>query len=185
MSQLHTEEEILRKINLLPRELAPINDPWPEISARIGAVSSERVSAARRARWWPLAVAAAVVLTMATMLLPGRLWNSSLPDTAAPELSRQYPGAGTTAASEAEYRAAFRVFMASGVVQTSSKQHSMEGFGIGWSALRRAEVELQGALKEDPDNKFLNLHLQALRARQLELLQQIAAVDMAAWRDTI
>jgi hypothetical protein len=51
--------------------------------------------------------------------------------------------------------------------------------------LRQAEVELQIALNQEPDNQFLNSHMQALRARQLELLQQISAADMAAWRDTI
>ncbi len=185
MSQLHTEEEILRKISLLPRELAPENDPWPQISSRIGSTTRHSVTTAGRARWWPYAVAAAVVLTVASLLIPGKLWNSSSPFPAAPELARQYPGAGISPTSEAAYQAAFREFMTSGVAHTASLQHSMQGFDTGWSAMRQAEVQLQGALNREPDSVLLNSHLQALRARQLKLLQQIQAVDMAAWRNTI
>lgn len=185
MNPLHTEEDILRKIDLLPRELAPLNDPWPEISGRIGSISRDRVSTARRARLWPFAVAAMVLLMASTMLISGRPWRTSSPYPALPGLARQNPGATTSAASEAEYHAAFREFMKGDAWRESSLQPSKQVFSAGWGALRQAEVELQVALNQEPDNIFLNSHLHALRARQLELLQQISAADMAAWRNSI
>jgi len=63
--------------------------------------------------------------------------------------------------------------------------YSRGDFSAGWSAMHQAEVELKVALSQEPDNLFLHEHLQALRARQLELLQQISAADRAAWRNTI
>jgi len=197
MNQSHTEQEILRKIGLLPRELAPVNDPWLKISARISTISRDRVATRRHARLWPFAVAATALILVATALILGQPqnssspWNSSLPGNssshypAMPELAQQYPAARTNSASEAEYQAAFREFMTSGAAHAAPVQPFTEAFGAGWSALRQAEVELQVALNQEPDNQFLNSHMQALRARQLELLQQISAADMAAWRDTI
>lgn len=195
MNQRQTEQEMLRKIALLPRALAPVNDPWPKISARISAISCDPVPTPTPPPWqthlWSFAVAATALILVATALILGQPWNSSspwnssasAPDT--PEVAQRYPAAGASAASEAEYQAAFREFMTSGAAHAAPMQPSMEAFGAGWSALRQAEVELQVALNQEPDSQFLNSHMQALRARQLELLQQISAADMAAWRDTI
>ena len=191
MNQSHTEQEMLRKIGRLPRELAPVNDPWPKISARINAISRDPVATRAHARLWPFALAATALILVATALILGQPWISSSPGNSSvsapdePELVQRYPAAATTAASEAEYQAAFREFMTSGAAHASPAQPSMDAFGAGWSALRQAEVELQIALNQEPDNQFLNSHMQALRARQLELLQKISAADMAAWRDTI
>lgn len=191
MNQSQTEQEMLRKIGQLPRERTPVNDPWPKISARINAISRDPVATRAHARLWPFALAATALILVATALIVGPPRNSSSPGNSSsnypdtPELAQQYPAAATTAASEAEYQAAFREFMTSGAAHASPAQPSMDAFGAGWSALRQAEVELQIALNQEPDNQFLNSHMQALRARQLELLQQISAADMAAWRDTI
>ena len=191
MNQSQTEQEMLRKIGQLPRERTPVNDPWPKISARISTISRDRVATRGHTRLWPFAVAATALILVATALIVGPPRNSSSPGNSSsnypgtPELAQQYPAAATTAASEAEYQAAFREFMTSGAAHASPAQPSMDAFGAGWSALRQAEVELQVALNQEPDNQFLNSHMQALRARQLELLQQISAADMAAWRDTI
>jgi hypothetical protein len=193
MNQSQTEQEMLRKIALLPRELAPVNDPWPKISARISAISRDPVPipAPGQTHLWPFAVAATALILVATALILGQPWNSSSPWNSsvsapdAPEVAQRYPAAAASAASEAEYQAAFREFMTSGATHAAPLQPSMEAFGAGWSALRQAEVELQVALNQEPDSQFLNSHMQALRARQLELLQQISAADMAARRDTI
>lgn len=191
MNQSQTEQEMLRKIGQLPRELAPANDPWPKISARISTISRDRVATRGHTRLWPFAVAATALILVATALIFGQSLislspgnsTSSIPD--AHELAQQYPAASSSSASEAEYQAAFREFMTSGAVHALPVQSSMDAFGAGWSALRQAEVELQVALNQEPDNQFLNSHMQALRARQLELLQQISAADIAARRNTI
>ena len=191
MNQSHTEQEMLRNIGQLPRELAPVNDPWPEISARISTISGDRVASRAHANLWPFAVAATVLLLVSMALIVGQPRNSSSTGNspsyypASAELAQQYTDAGTSAASEAEYRAAFREFMTSGAAHAVPLQHSMDAFAAGWSTMRQAEVELQAALNQQPDNLFLSAHMQALRARQLELLQQISAADMAARRNTI
>lgn len=191
MNQSHTEQEVLRNIGRLPRELAPITDPWLKISTRISTISAARVATRAPASLWPFAAAATVLLVVSMALIVGQprnsssTGNSSSYDPARAELAQQYPDAGTTAASESEYQAAFREFMTSDAAHAVPSHRSMEAFGAGWSTLRQAEVELQAALNQQPGNQFLRAHMQSLRARQLELLQQISAADMATRRNTI
>jgi hypothetical protein len=188
MSQPHTEQGLLQKIALLPREIAPVNDPWPKISVRLSADSAEvsagvsrgRATRAQPTHLRPFAVAASLLLVSATVWLLQQSWNSPSPLPA-----NLPPAEGLTAASEAEYQAAFKEFMASGAAHVSSAQQSIEAFGAGWGELRRAEFELKVALNAEPDNLFLNSHMQSLRARQLDLLQQISAVNMTSRRNTI
>jgi hypothetical protein len=185
MSHSLTEQELLDGIRNLRREVAPVDDPWPEISARIGAIPSDRAATRRGTPLLPFAIAATVLLMAATMLISGQPWNPSRPFPAMQELAQRYPGAVTSAASEAEYQAAFKEFMASDRARAAPGLQYGAEFDAGWSAMREAEVELKVALSQEPDSLFLIEHMQALRARQLELLQQITAADNAAWRNTI
>jgi hypothetical protein len=195
MSQLPTERELLRRIELLPREVAPASDAWPNISARISTPSREQVSTGGSRRVRLFAVAATALLVAGATLIVGQLSKPSLPfpvsselaqpELTKPEFTQLYPGAATSAASEAEYQGAFREFMAADAAHASSGQYSLGDFGAGWSALREAEVELKVALSQEPDSVFLNAHMQVLRARQVELLQQISAADMAVWSNNI
>lgn len=185
MSHSPAERELLGKIKNLRREVAPANDPWPEISARIGAISRGGAAARHGTPLWPFAIAATGLLMAATLLISGQPWNSLRSFPAMQELAQRYPGEVTSAASEAEYLAAFKEFMGSDTARAAPGQRYLAGFDAGWNALRQAEVELKVALSQEPDNLFLNEHMQALRARQLELLQQISAADRAAWRNTI
>ena len=195
MSESPTERELLRRIELLPREVAPARDAWPDISARLGTRFRQPAATGGSRRVWPFAVAATALLTAGTMLIIGQPSSPSLrlpaipdlvqPGLTQPGLTELYPGAGASAASEAEYQGAFREFMTSGTAHAPSLQNSLADFGAGWNALREAEVELKVALSQEPDSVFLNAHMRALRARQLELLQQISAADRAVWRKTI
>ncbi len=185
MNYSPAERELLGKIKNLRREVTPTNDPWPEISVRIGAIPRGGVVARHGRPLWPFAIAATVLLMAATLLISGQPWDTSRSLPGAQELALRYPGALASAASEAEYLAAFKEFMASDTARFAPGQANLVDFDAGWSALRQAEVELKVALSQEPDNLFLNEHMQALRARQLELLQQISAADRAAWRNTI
>lgn len=185
MSHSPVEQELPGRIKNLRREISPANDPWPEISARIGAISRGGAATRRGTPLWPFAIAATVMLMAATLLILGQPWNSTRSFPAMQELKQGYPGALASAASEAEYLAAFKEFTASGTARAVPGQANPAEFKAGWNALRQAEVEIKVALSQEPDSLFLNEHLQALRARQLELLQQISAADRAAWRNTI
>jgi hypothetical protein len=50
--------------------------------------------------------------------------------------------------------------------------------------MQQAEKELTAALRADPGDPYINERLVQLRARQVELLRQIAMAGMA-WRHTI
>jgi hypothetical protein len=185
MSYSPTEQELLGRIKILRREVAPVNDSWPEISARIGAIPRDGAATRRGTPLLPFAIAATVLIMAATLLISGQPWNSLRSFPAMQELAQRYPGAVASAASEAEYLAAFKEFMASDTTRAASGQRYLADFDVGWSAMRKAEVELKVALSQEPDSLFLIEHMQSLRARQLELLQQISAADRAAWRNTI
>jgi hypothetical protein len=91
--------------------VAPANDPWREISARIGAISRGGAATRHGTPLWPFAIAATVLLMAATMLISGQPWNPSRSFPAIQELAQRYPGAVASAASEVEYLAAFKEFM--------------------------------------------------------------------------
>jgi hypothetical protein len=185
MSHSPTEQELLGRIRNLRREVAPVNDPWPEISARIGAISRDGAATRRGTPLLPFAIAATVLIMAGTLLISGQPWNSPRSFTVMQELTQLYPGAVTSTASEAEYLAAFKEFMTLDRARAAPGLQYVADFDAGWSAMREAEVELKVALSQEPDSLFLIEHMQALRARQLELLQQITAADNAAWRNTI
>jgi len=80
VTQRIDEQELLQRIADLPREISPVNDPWPAISARLDQRGGERASEGRARGWMPRAAAAAVVLAVvAGVLLSSRLSDPTLP----------------------------------------------------------------------------------------------------------
>jgi hypothetical protein len=76
-----------------------------------------------------------------------------------------------------EYRAAFREFIAVGLARPNLSPRTIETIETGWADLRAAENELAAALAANPRDPFLNDRMLALRARQLDFLQQLALLD--------
>lgn len=187
MSIRISEQELLRRIAGLPREVSPPNDPWAAISARLEPPAS-RLSAAAGTRGWALrAAAAALVLAiMGGVLLGPRLSVRFETETAVSvaatqqrvgQQARHIPA--TRAATEAEYRAAFREFIAVGQARPSLSAQTIATIETGWADLRRAESALAAALALNPEDPFLNRRMLELRARQLGFLQQLASLDQS------
>ena len=192
MNRIVDEREVLRRLAALPREVAPQQDAWPLISARIERPAAGNELAGTRFRRWPLAIAASFVLILSMGLLLKGYWHRpietpGIPDTA--NLSKLAAGRPdlpvSTITGELEYQAALKEFMALNAVSGASRRSEPEWFDQGWGALRQIELELTAALRAEPDNNFLKSRLADLRARQIELLRQIAAVEQTSWRNRI
>lgn len=191
MNTIGNEQEIIRQLAALPREIAPAKDVWPLISARIFQTLASSRLPARQFHFWPIATAASLFMILAAGIFlagqrsgpelasPGKeLVTSSSPAQNRPDLNV------SALAGELEYQATLKEFMA-----FSSASGSVEGLKSawieqGWGTLRQVEIELMAALREQPDNSFLNLRMAALRSRQIDLLKQIATADRALRRNT-
>jgi hypothetical protein len=185
MKQRMEEQELLRRIAELPREIQPQNDPWAAISRRMDEIRDSRE------RRWPLrgwgvqAVAASLALALLLGLLLGpRLGESPASPPANPTLLVNERGeppvyhvTASLVGSEAEYQAAFREFIAVGLARPNLSPRTIETIETGWADLRAAESELAAALAANPHDPFLNDRMLVLRARQLGFLQQLASLD--------
>lgn len=187
------EQELLRRIAELPREVSPERDPWPDISARIGQNDRQAGRSGRPAYWRLLAVAASVTLALAVgwLLAPEFTAPPAAPAGQA-EFAGNEPGPealsglrASVRASEAEYRAAFREFIPVGSARTSLSPQTVALIETSWDDLRRMELELAAALANRPNDPFLNDLMLELRARQLGFLQRLAALDLNDRRLTI
>lgn len=187
------ERELLQRIADLPREIRPQNDPWAAISARLGHPGSERRERFSRRGWMPWAAAASLALALAAGLLLGpRLTESPLFEPGSKvvlELHAPAPEshqiAVTLAASEAEYQAAFREFIAIGHARPSLSPQTIATIESGWADLRETESALAAALAVNPDDRFLSDRMLELRARQLGFLRELASLDQSNRRLTI
>jgi len=192
MNKLVDEHELSRRLAALPREIVPQQDVWPRISARIARPAAVSRLAATGFRRWPLAGAASFVLILSMALLLKGQWHSAsitpeIPD--AVNLSTLAAGRPdlpvSSVTGELEYQAALKEFMALSAVSGRSESPEPAWFDQGWGTLHRIELELTAALRAEPDNGFLKSRLADLRARQIELLRQIASVEQTSWRNTI
>lgn len=184
MSHDMNEQELLRKLAELPREIKPGNDPWPEISARIDRSGP----VARPPRWMLRAVAASVVLLLAVGVLLRPDWNTGPVTPAAPPSSLAESTSappGMLVSADAEYLAAFREFVGIGNPNNNLAPQTIEKIEMGWADLRLTEAALAAALEENPGDMFLNERMLELRARQLGFLKQLVALDRNNRRMTI
>jgi len=192
MNRILSEEELDRRLASLPREISPSRDVWPGISARIGR--GEPTAAGRRQApgFWAVAAAASVLVAFAAGLILSRTAPPSHP---APEQwapggefvfdAGEKPSIPSIRLSEREYNAAFKEFMALDAMAGYARDNGPTPMGEGWEAMRKTEQALAEALNQEPDNLFLNQRLAVLRARQIELLQRIAALEMSSRSSTI
>ena len=189
------ERELLKRIAELPREMHPERDPWEQISARLEdrtVAPESRSVMQRRGSWlqsWPLrAVAALAVFAIAAVLMTGPEPVQQPPLVSQPA----YTGADSSAAipvvlagSEAEYRAAFREFIAIGDSRNQISVVTVEKIENGWADLLQVETALSDALAQNPNDPFLNKRMLELRSRQLGFLRQLASLDHSNRRLTI
>jgi hypothetical protein len=191
MSKIQHERAFLRQLASLPREIAPARDAWPSIAARLApTVTGGSKTVARRFRLWPLATAASVLMLVGAGVFMQSQWRVSTAASAGGDaaMTPVAPPSGTWSVSagtagELEYQAALREFMALNALPGTAAGLKPEWIEQGWGTLRRVELQLSAALRDEPDNEFLNSRMAALRARQIEWLKQIAAMDQ--WSNTI
>jgi len=188
------EQELLKRLAELPREIEPAHDPWDKIAAQLdeqdpaSAVEPARRSVSPSRAGWPmLAVAASAVLALTIVLLPRNEVAPGLPEVSSSENSAANIEAMPVlrAGSEAEYQAAFREFVAIGDSRNRIPAQTVEQIETGWADFRQIESALEDALALNPDDPFLNKKMLDLRAKQLGFLRQLAALDHSNRRMTI
>lgn len=187
------EQELLRRIAELPREIRPANDPWAAIHARIAEPRRPDHHERRWQGWLAQAVAASVALALILGVVFGpRLADpppaaTGQPVAAASGVSAELPHSlpAMFEGSEAEYRAAFREFITLGEAKPSLSPQTIETIEMGWADLTAAESALKAALAANPDDRFLRERMLELRARQLGFLRELAALDQSNRRLTI
>lgn len=171
MKSIRTEQELLKRIARLPREIRPPRDPWLEIAARLDAP----VAAEEPAPYPGWALRAVAALAVAALAL-GVVFSG--PDRATPgSADRTAAAPPMIVGSEAEYLAAFREFLPLGEARDALSAGAVTNIENSWSALVKAERALQAALDDHPDNRFLNQKMLELRSRQLAFLRQLATID--------
>ena len=157
------EQDLIRRLGDLPREISPERDPWPEISARIEAGSRNRADSADGRNWLPMAAAAAVLVIVTGLFLgPLRTGSHGSPPLENAR-SMQAGGAqaaltlrGAQAATEAQYQAAFREFIPVEDSLGNLPPVTIESIESGWAELNNTETVLTAALEQHPDDPFLN-----------------------------
>ena len=138
MNRKLTEQDLLKRLEALPREISPAKDAWPAIAQKIGPQSSAKRQYSSN-RWWFRAAAACVAVAFVAGILLGRQWDTA-PRSPQPEsrlasqaYSPQAAGmAGVLAGSELEYQAAFREFVAVGSSREYLPPQTVEKLDAGW-----------------------------------------------------
>ncbi|MEJ2534761.1 MAG: hypothetical protein P8008_04680 [Gammaproteobacteria bacterium] len=187
-SETH-DREMLRAVQSLPRSLPPRRDLWPEIRARLA--EREVAPEPRRRSRWP-ALAASVAVAFAVGLLMGRSWTGPVsppgPLPAQRDVSAASVADPTLAAAveaaDREYQAAFLGLVPVGAAPAALGDDAALAIEGSWEDLRDAETALLAALKEFPDNPYLNQKLIDLRARQLAFLRELQMLDEGHGRST-
>lgn len=176
MSQAMNEHEWLQRIAELPREMAPQRDPWPEIAQRIEGARANGYR--RRPRRWAVLAAAAVVVLAVTMVFRFAVDPVPVPiDGEGSQTAGTSLAAGAFAGTEAEYRAAFAQLSLAGPEGGGLPPAMGKEVERDWTGLSDAERQLAAALERQPDSLLLNEMMRWLHARQLRLLQRIAALE--------
>lgn len=183
-----TEAELVRQLGELPRRVEPQNDPWPQIASRIAADAGRSTTASP----W-LRLAAAVVLAFAVGIFLGQSWQFAPSDAPYNGELAQEAGSfgmppnlgGALAGAEREYQAAFSEFTTIGESATVLKPATLDSIERDWQEMLDAESALSAALKQYPNNPWLNKRMLELRERQLAMLKQLAGLDRTSRRTEI
>lgn len=180
---ISTDQGLAAEIGGLPREITPRRDLWPEISSRLGTVGMRGSAQSKPFRWRHQALAASIAVAFVTGLMFGKqLGVGDLPplNPSAPDFAMKT----ALEAGEREYQAAFREFVSVGSSRTVLQSQTIENIESSWAELQQAESALLAALRDYPENTYLNQKLLDLRAYQLGFMQQLATLDQSSRRKT-
>ena len=177
------ETELQNAIGSLPRSMKPPRDLWPGINARLERVERVATVPYKAPYWRAPAIAAALMLALATGIFIGRGIDINSPGQVS-ETMQQYALIGTVQATELEYQAAFSELVPldySGLLLEGEEPDALRG---SWEALLQAETSLLAALQQYPSNIYLNEKLMDLRSQQLQFVKQLALLEQNNWRRT-
>ncbi len=176
-----TDRELVEAIHELPGNINPERDLWPGIASRMTGSMAPDGRSGSSFSWRHQALAASVAIAFVAGLMFGRQMDSgdlSPADALVPDLAMR----AMLETSEREYQAAFREFIPVGVARTLLETQAVESIEGSWSELQQAETALLAALRNYPDNTYLNQKLRDLRAQQLGFMQQLATLDQFSRR---
>jgi len=177
------ESELQSAIESLPRSIKPQRDLWPGISQRLETVDKTGSAHHGAPLWRTPAMAAAVLLALATGIFIGRGMDAGPAELAA-QSAQHYALVGSVEAAEREYQAAFRELVPldySGLRLAGEEPDALRG---SWEDLLQAETSLLAALRQYPSNIYLNEKLLDLRSQQLQFVKQLALLEQNNWRRT-
>jgi hypothetical protein len=177
------QSELQKELGLLPREMKPPRDLWPGIDARLETAVREGATTYRTPFWRMPAIAAAILVAMATGIFIGRGIDRESAEQVM-ETVRATAFIGTVKATELEYQAAFSELVPldySGLRIASDEPDALRG---SWNALVQAESALLAALQQYPTDVYLNEKLLDLRSQQLQFVKRLALLEQNDWRRT-
>lgn len=184
MNEIFSDEtELIQAIHELPESIEPRRDLWPGIAARLKALHGSFGAAPAAPAWrWPALAASVAVAFVAGILFGRQVGQEHVPQAGQPATDLAILAA--LQASEREYHAAFRLFIPVGEARPMLEAQAVQNIENSWFELRQAEAALLAALREYPENTYLNEKLLDLRAQQLGFMQQLAMLDQTSRRRT-
>jgi hypothetical protein len=177
------ESDLQSAIESLPRSIKPQRDLWPAINGRLEPVTSTGKVLYTTPFWRKPAMAAAVLLALASGIFIGRGMDAG-PAGQTGQSVLEYALIGTVEAAEREYQAAFSELVPlnySGLRLEDEEPDALRG---SWEDLLQAETSLLAALQQYPTNVYLNGKLLDLRSQQLQFIKQLALLEQNNWRRT-
>lgn len=187
---VNENEPRLPELDELPRSIAPENDLWPAINAKLAERHPETsANASVRRRGWGLsAVAASVAVAFMAGMLLGRQTPMDVPPVQLADQEPVVAGAPALMAAmeavELEYASAYKGFRPLMLEPALFESRTTDELRASWADMQEAETALKAALEEHPDNPFLGEKLLNLRAQQLEFMRQLHMLDQTGWRTT-
>lgn len=177
------ESNLTKAIGKLPRRMKPQRDLWPGINERLDTIERESIVQYRAPFWRTPAMAAAVLLALATGIFIGRGMDSG-PAGKMTETVQQYALIGTVKATELEYQAAFSELVPLDYSGLRLEGEEPDALRESWDALLQAETSLLAALQQYPSDIYLNGKLLDLRSQQLQFVKRLALLEQNNWRRT-
>lgn len=171
-AQLH---QLLEKVAALPRSIEPATDLWPSIEFRL----RRHTLAVPLARWWLAAAAALLVAVTAVVLIRGRFEGPARPtrDAVRPTAAAAYGTALAELVPACQSFDAARDHLLA-ILHTRRDALRPETMAVVNENLRvidQAILQIQAALKQDPNNVDLAHRLVASYQQEISLLERAAS----------
>ena len=178
--KIESEQQLVDELGNLPREIKPSRSLWPGIEQRLGSQESGG-ELVQRPAWQHRALAASIAIAFVAGVMFGRQMDpAGEAESGLPTGSLAFQAA--MEATEKEYQAAFREFIPVGQSNNMLTAQAVQNIEHSWAELQQAETALLNALREFPENDYLNQKLLDLRAQQLGFMKQLASLDQHSRR---